>query len=311
MARRSRSTSAPGGHGLRGAAGAAANARSPRWGAVLRCLGRHDRHGQGSRRRSIPTTRHLVDLRAGAGAAGGGVVSARGEAGSDDDVAPPLVCPLLLLRPSSCSGWRPPRPRRRRCPPSRDARQLAQRRHRRGGSPWRACGALRDRLPRAARRLGRRWPTPRRPCARPSCCPRTGASTRTAAWTGRAWPRAWASMWNTRTRGASTPTMQLAGLLDEDLRSRARTQLRPEGGAGGQRRLARTWLEQGPDPRGVPEPRAVPGRAGGAFGDVPDAVRQGAERPERARGGAGRGTGAQPNAAPGRCRRGRAASCAR
>ena len=29
---------------------------------------------------------------------------------------------------------------------------------------------------------------------------------------------AWANLWNTRTRGASTLTMQLAGLLDEDLR---------------------------------------------------------------------------------------------
>ncbi len=32
---------------------------------------------------------------------------------------------------------------------------------------------------------------------------------------------AWANLWNTRTRGASTLTMQLAGLLDEDLRARA------------------------------------------------------------------------------------------
>ncbi|HTN67474.1 MAG TPA: penicillin-binding protein 1C, partial [Burkholderiaceae bacterium] len=32
---------------------------------------------------------------------------------------------------------------------------------------------------------------------------------------------AWSNLWNTRTRGASTLTMQLAGLLDEDLRRRA------------------------------------------------------------------------------------------
>lgn len=32
---------------------------------------------------------------------------------------------------------------------------------------------------------------------------------------------AWGSLWNERTRGASTITMQLAGLLDEDLRARA------------------------------------------------------------------------------------------
>ncbi|WP_423192615.1 penicillin-binding protein 1C [Cupriavidus sp. H18C2] len=31
---------------------------------------------------------------------------------------------------------------------------------------------------------------------------------------------AWANLWNTRTRGASTLTMQLAGLLDDDLRAR-------------------------------------------------------------------------------------------
>ena len=36
---------------------------------------------------------------------------------------------------------------------------------------------------------------------------------------------AWANAWNTRTRGASTVTMQLAGLIDEDL-------ARPEGGRG-------------------------------------------------------------------------------
>src|SRR6201999_53930 len=32
---------------------------------------------------------------------------------------------------------------------------------------------------------------------------------------------AWANLWNTRTRGASTITMQLAGLLDDDLRAQA------------------------------------------------------------------------------------------
>ncbi len=46
---------------------------------------------------------------------------------------------------------------------------------------------------------------------------------------------AWANLWNTRTRGASTLTMQLAGLLDEDLR-------RP--GAAGQGRSLTQKLEQ-------------------------------------------------------------------
>lgn len=41
---------------------------------------------------------------------------------------------------------------------------------------------------------------------------------------------AWGNLWNTRTRGASTLTMQLAGLLDDDLRGGA-------GGRGGSRNL--------------------------------------------------------------------------
>ena len=41
---------------------------------------------------------------------------------------------------------------------------------------------------------------------------------------------AWGNLWNTRTRGASTLTMQLAGLLDDDLRGGA-------GGRGGSRSL--------------------------------------------------------------------------
>ncbi|MGT2506768.1 penicillin-binding protein 1C [Cupriavidus basilensis] len=42
---------------------------------------------------------------------------------------------------------------------------------------------------------------------------------------------AWANLWNTRTRGASTLTMQLAGLLDEDLR-------RAEGGRSVSQKMA-------------------------------------------------------------------------
>ncbi|REE92692.1 penicillin-binding protein 1C [Cupriavidus plantarum] len=46
---------------------------------------------------------------------------------------------------------------------------------------------------------------------------------------------AWANLWNTRTRGASTLTMQLAGLLDEDLRA---------AGAGGARAPGRTMTQK-------------------------------------------------------------------
>ncbi|GAP38797.1 penicillin-binding protein 1C [Piscinibacter sakaiensis] len=45
---------------------------------------------------------------------------------------------------------------------------------------------------------------------------------------------AWANLWNTRTRGASTLTMQLAGLLDEDL-------ARPGGGRSLGQKLDQAW----------------------------------------------------------------------
>ena len=53
---------------------------------------------------------------------------------------------------------------------------------------------------------------------------------------------AWANLWNTKTRGASTITMQLAGLLDEDLK-------RSSGGRTLVQKLGQTvsaqWLERG------------------------------------------------------------------
>ncbi len=54
---------------------------------------------------------------------------------------------------------------------------------------------------------------------------------------------AWANLWNTRTRGASTLTMQLAGLLDEDLRlgSGGRTLRQKIGQAVMATRLERSW----------------------------------------------------------------------
>jgi len=45
---------------------------------------------------------------------------------------------------------------------------------------------------------------------------------------------AWANVWNTRTRGASTLTMQLAGLLDEDL-------ARPAGGRSIGQKMGQAW----------------------------------------------------------------------
>jgi len=48
---------------------------------------------------------------------------------------------------------------------------------------------------------------------------------------------AWANMWNTRTRGASTLTMQLAGLLDDDL-------ARPAGGRSVVQKLGQAYTAQ-------------------------------------------------------------------
>ena len=69
---------------------------------------------------------------------------------------------------------------------------------------------------------------------------------------------AWANLWNTRTRGASTLTMQLAGLLDDGLaRPARRAQRRPEARPGADRDAARGALEEERDPRGLPERGAV------------------------------------------------------
>ncbi|MCO4862760.1 penicillin-binding protein 1C [Cupriavidus sp. WGlv3] len=57
---------------------------------------------------------------------------------------------------------------------------------------------------------------------------------------------AWANLWNTRTRGASTLTMQLAGLLDDDLRrpgapGQGRSLTQKLGQAAGAAVLERSW----------------------------------------------------------------------
>jgi penicillin-binding protein 1C len=54
---------------------------------------------------------------------------------------------------------------------------------------------------------------------------------------------AWGNVWNTKTRGASTITMQLAGLLDEDLKTAAggRTVLQKVGQTVSAQLLERSW----------------------------------------------------------------------
>ncbi|MDH0867848.1 penicillin-binding protein 1C [Mitsuaria sp. GD03876] len=55
---------------------------------------------------------------------------------------------------------------------------------------------------------------------------------------------AWANLWNTRTRGASTVTMQLAGLLDEDLARRGgRSLMQKVGQAWVAGRLEKRWTK--------------------------------------------------------------------
>ncbi|MBF6988058.1 penicillin-binding protein 1C [Cupriavidus sp. IK-TO18] len=60
---------------------------------------------------------------------------------------------------------------------------------------------------------------------------------------------AWANLWNTRTRGASTLTMQLAGLLDDDLRrsgaaAQGRSLTQKVGQAAGAAALERSWSKE-------------------------------------------------------------------
>ncbi len=89
---------------------------------------------------------------------------------------------------------------------------------------------------------------------------------------------AWANLWNTRTRGASTVTMQLTGLLDDDpQRSGQRSIAQKAGQAVNALWLERT-LAQGPDSRGLSESGAVSRRNDRFVGAVDDAVRQGALR---------------------------------
>ena len=106
-------------------------------------------------------------------------------------------------------------------------------------------------------------------------------------------------------RGASTITMQLATLLDPELRRRGGpADAPPEVAADAARVANRGRVAQGRDPRGLPEPRELPRRARGRGGGLERAVRRGAAR--RRRGGGRRARGAAPGA---QCRaRGRRAA---
>ena len=53
---------------------------------------------------------------------------------------------------------------------------------------------------------------------------------------------AWGNLWNTKTRGASTITMQLAGLLDDDLKA-------PTGGRSFTQKVGQTFSAQGLEQR--------------------------------------------------------------
>jgi penicillin-binding protein 1C len=59
-------------------------------------------------------------------------------------------------------------------------------------------------------------------------------------WRGAA-AAAWANLWNTRTRGASTVTMQLSGLIDDDKRTGRRTIIQKAGQTVDAIRLDRSW----------------------------------------------------------------------
>ena len=84
------------------------------------------------------------------------------------------------------------------------------------------------------------WALPRPPFATRWWCRKTGVSISTAAWTYGVAAAAWGNLWNTRTRGASTLTMQLAGLLDNDLKvGRNGRSLWQKMGQG----LVAAWLE--------------------------------------------------------------------
>jgi hypothetical protein len=83
-----------------------------------------------------------------------------------------------------------------------------------------------------------------------------------------------------RLRGASTITMQLAGLLDPALASRAAgTQLGPEMGPGARRARTGSRLEQAADPGSLPEPGELSRRAAGRRRGRARPVRQGAVQP--------------------------------
>ena len=98
----------------------------------------------------------------------------------------------------------------------------------------------------------------------------------TAASTGAASPAPRGQPGNERTRGASTVTMQLAGLLSDSPRRSGQRSLPQKASQAVNALLLETRLAQGKAARGIPEPRAVPRRNDRPCRAVAGAVRQGA-----------------------------------
>ncbi len=111
-----------------------------------------------------------------------------------------------------------------------------------------------------------------------------------------AWDSLWRSADGRRPRGGSTLTMQLAGLLDPSAASRRRRSAHAgaEVGPGGGRARAGAHVEQGADPRGLPQSVVVSRRAQGPARRDAGPVRQGAGGGGRPRSGDSRRAAARP-----------------
>ncbi len=207
-----------------------------------------------------------------------GVVSDARRLGGDDDAAPSCGSP------SSCSCWRLPRSSAAAVPASATCATT-------GAAPtsswWTAAREPVARVRDDFRARRGDWITlaDTSPALRTAigAVARTSASARTAAWTGRAWPPLRGPICGTRARAAPPRmTMQLAGLLDEDLRAaRGRSFGQKVGQA-----VSAASLEHGWSKDQILEAylNLVPfrGELVGLSAMSQHAVRQGAERPERA-----------------------------
>ena len=149
-----------------------------------------------------------------------------------------------------------------RCAPARSPRRRAARAARRPDAPAAGLDAARRRVA-GARRGG-------------AAPPRIAASSLTAASTGAPCaPPLWQRLRGGALRGASTMTMQVAALLDPDLRRAARRARWPRSGARCAPPGRSSALVKDADPRGLPEPRDLSRRAAGRRRRGAGAVRQG------------------------------------